>query len=128
MGFSFVGLAIHDPDPTAIRLPAGNAGSEMLVSIGNALVVFLAKFVFVRVRIGIAAAPELFDKPFALVVGRKFLESFALFFGDDVGDVFLEPIFVSLFQFRLDVAFTLRRILALVVGLFLLRQIGRAHV
>ncbi len=79
----------------------------MLVSIGDALVVFLAEFVFVRVRIGIAAAPELFDKPFALVVGRKFLESFALFFGDDVSDVFLEPIFVSLFQFRLDVAFTL---------------------
>src|SRR5258707_6430280 len=78
MRFGFVGLSIHDPDPTAIRLPPGNAGSEMLVRISDALVVFLAKFVFVRVRIGIAAAPELFDKAFPLVVSRKFLKSFAL--------------------------------------------------
>src|SRR5713226_2116059 len=125
MSLDLVGFSPGDVDAAAISFPARDAGSVMLVSIGDALVVFLAEFVFVGVRIGIAAAPELFDKALPLVVSRELLESFSLLVGDDVSDVFLEPILVSLFQLRLDVARPFRRILALIAGLFLLRQARR---
>ena len=69
--FALVRLAIHDPDAAAISFPAGNAGSEVLVGISDALVVFLFELVFVGVRIGIAPAPEFFDKALALVVSLR---------------------------------------------------------
>src|SRR5262245_8169609 len=96
----------------------------MFVRVGDALVILLAKLVLVGVGIGIAAAPELFDEPFALLVGLQFLEGLALFVGDDVSDVFFEPVLVRLFQFGLDVARALRRILALFGRLSFLRQTG----
>jgi hypothetical protein len=59
--FRLVGLAVHDPDSAAVRLPARYARGKVLVGIGDSFVVFLAVFVFVGVRIGIATAPKLFD-------------------------------------------------------------------
>src|SRR5207245_8392090 len=85
------------------------------------LVILLAVLVLVCVRIGIASAPKLFDEALAFIVSLKLLESLPLFIGDDVGDVFFQPIFVSFFDFRLDVARLLRRIL-LIVWLSLLRK------
>jgi hypothetical protein len=68
----------------------------VLVGIGYPLVILLAKFVFVGVRVRIAAAPELFNKAFAFLVRLELFEGLTLFVCDDVGDVLVEPIFVGL--------------------------------
>ena len=86
--------------PRSVFQP-GMPEAKCLVRVGDALVILFAEFVFVRVRIGIAAAPEFFDEVFALVVGGQFLKGFSFFVGDDVGDVLVEPVFVSLLQFGL---------------------------
>jgi hypothetical protein len=99
--FAFIWLSEHDPDAAAIRFPAGYAGAEMLVGIGDSLVIFLFKLVLVSVRIRIAPAPEFLDEAFALVVSSQFLKCLTFFVGDDESDVFVEPIFVSLFEFGL---------------------------
>jgi hypothetical protein len=125
MAFDFVGLTPGYIDSTAIGLPAGDAGSIMLVGISYALVVLLAKFVLISVRIGIATAPELFNETLALVVGLQLLKGLPFFVSDDVGNVFVLPILVSLLEFRLDVALLFRRILTL-TGLGLLSQ-ARGH-
>src|SRR5712691_11582250 len=124
MAFGLVWFAPGDVDAAAISLPAGNARGVMLVGIGDTLVVLLTKLVFISIRIGIATAPELFDETFALVVGFELLERLALLLSDDVRDVLVQPIFVSLFQFRLYIARLFRRVLAF-IGL-LLRQ-ARGH-
>src|SRR2546428_6874149 len=124
MAFGLVRFAPGDINAAAIGLPTGNARCVMLVGISDALVVLLTKLVFISIRIGIATAPELFDETFALVVGFELLERLALFVSDDVRDVLVQPILVSLFQFRLDVARLLRRVLAFIV--LLLRQ-ARGH-
>src|SRR6266850_2056729 len=123
MGLNFIRFSPHDVSAAAISLPAGNAGSVMLIGIGDALVVLLAIFVFVGVRIGIAPAPEFFDEALALVVGFQLPESFSLFVGDDVGDVFVQPVFVSLLKFRLYIAWLLGGVLTLV----LLALLGQAR-
>ena len=97
VSFSLVRLAVHDPDAAAVGLPAGNARREMFVRVSDTFVIFLAIFVFVGVRVRIATPPEFFDKPFALFVGFQLFESFPLFVGDDVGDVFFQPVFIRFF-------------------------------
>src|SRR2546422_566934 len=119
MGFGLVGFAPHDIDAAAIGFPSRNAGSEMLVGIGDALVIFLAILVFVGVGIGVPSPPKLLDKALALIVGLELLEGLPLFIGDDVSDVLFEPVFVSLIQLGLDVARLLRWILSLFAVLFL---------
>src|SRR5437660_2670613 len=109
MGFGLVGFAPHDIDTAAIGFPSGYAGSEMLVGVGDALVIFLAILVFVGVRIGIAAPPKLLDEALALIVGLELPKGLPLFIGDNVSDVLFQPILVSLIQFGLDVARLLRR-------------------
>src|SRR6267143_3015550 len=115
MRLDLVGLAPGDVDATTIGFPARNAGRVMFVGIGDALVVLLAIFVFVRVRIGIAPAPEFFDEALALIVGFQFLESFPFFVSDYVGDVFVQPVFVSLLKLRLYIARLLGRVLTRVL-------------
>src|SRR5437870_2136189 len=119
MGFRFVGFAIHNPNAATVGLPPGNTGSEMLVGVSDAFVIFLAILVFVGVRIGIAPPPKLLDKTLALIVGLELLEGLPLFIGDDVSDVLFQPILVSLIQFGLNVARLLRWILGLFAVLFL---------
>src|SRR5438270_157558 len=119
MGFSLVGFAIHNPNAATVGLPPGNTGSEMLVGVSDALVIFLAILVFVGVGIGIAPPPKLLDKALALIVGLELLEGLPLFIGDDVSDILFQPILVSLIQFRLDVASLLRWILGFFAVLFL---------
>jgi len=72
----------------------------VFVRVGDTLVILFLELVFVGVRIRIAPAPEFLDEAFAFVVGREFLEGFPLFVGNDVSDVFVEPVFVGLFEFR----------------------------
>jgi hypothetical protein len=83
--------------PRSVFQP-GYAGGKMFVGVSDSLVVFLAIFVFVGVRIGIAAAPKLFDETFPLVIGFQFLKRFALFVSDDVSDVLVEPVLVGFLQ------------------------------
>ena len=102
MGLNFIGLAEDDVDAAAIGLPSGNAGGEMLVGIGNALVVLFFIFVLFGVGRGIAALPEGFNEVVALLVVGELLEGGALFVGDDVGDVLGQPLLVGLAQFLLE--------------------------
>ena len=52
----------------AVGLPAGLAGGKMLVGVSDAPVVLFAELVLWRVRIGVAAQPEVLDECVALLV------------------------------------------------------------
>src|SRR5216684_4185760 len=119
MAFGLVWFAPGYIDAAAIGLPPRNARGVMLVSIGDSLVVFFAKLVFIGVWIWITAAPELFNETFALVVGFELLERLPLFVSDNVGDVFVQPVLVSLLKFRLYIARLFRRILTRILTLLL---------
>ena len=69
------------------------------------------------IGIRVATTPKLLDEAFALVVSGQFLECLPLFVGDDVGDVFVEPVFVGFFQFGLYVACFGARVLLLLLFL-----------
>src|SRR6266478_5086383 len=112
MAFNLVGFAPGYINAPSISPPAGNAGGIMFVGIGNSLVILFPKLVFIGIRIRIATAPELFNK------------ALPLFVGNDVRDVFLQPVLVSFLEFRLYVARLFRRVLTLILFL-LLRQAGR---
>ena len=107
MRFDFVGRAEGDVDAAAVRLPAGDAGGVPLVGVGDAAVVLFLVLVFLRVRRGIAAQPELLDELLALLVGGQALEGLALFVGDDVDDVFVQPLAVRSFQLLAELLFAL---------------------
>ena len=92
MRFDFVRLAVHDVDAATVRFPAGNAGSEMFVGVRNAFVVIVFVFVVESVRARIAAQPEGFDELFALFIGFKSLERGPFLIGNDVGNIFIEPL------------------------------------
>src|SRR6476469_4876342 len=102
MRLDFIRLAEHDVDAAAVGLPPRDAGGEMLVGVGNALVMFFLEFVLFGVRRGIAALPKRFNKVVALFVVGQLLESRSLFIGNDVRDVFVEPFLVRLAQFLLE--------------------------
>src|SRR5262245_10225057 len=104
MGFTFIRLPVHDPDAATISLPTRDARTEVFIRVGDTLVVLLFVLVFIRIRIRIAPAPELLDKAFSFVVVGQLLKGFPLFVRDDVSNVFIEPVFVCLFQLRLKVA------------------------
>src|SRR5438067_252873 len=66
--FDLVGRAESDIDAPPIGLPARDAGSVMLVGIGDATIIFFAILILGRVGIRISAQPELLDKLLALLV------------------------------------------------------------
>ena len=68
----------------------------MLIGVGDALVVLVFVFVLDGIRRGVAAQPELLDEIVALFVVAEALEGIALFIGDDVDDVFVQPLLVDL--------------------------------
>src|SRR5688572_2286804 len=96
----------------------------MLVSIGDAFVILLFEFVFIRIRIWIPTAPKLFNEPFTLIIGCELLESLSLFVCDDVSDVLVQPVFVGLFEFCLYIARFVHRILGLCRILSKTKQAG----
>src|SRR6202162_1984111 len=101
--------AMNDVDAAAVRLPSGDARSEVLVGISDAAVVLFLEFILDGVGSGVAAQPELLDELLALLVGAELEEGLPLFVGDDVQDVFLEPLLirgVQLFE-KLPVALLL---------------------
>ncbi len=86
----------------AVSLPAGLAGRVVLVGVSDAPIMLFAEFVLRRIRIGIAPQPEVFDKGVALLVVRESLEGLALFVGDDVGHILIQPGFVCALQLLPD--------------------------
>ena len=68
----------------------------MLVGIGDAAVVLFFELVLFRIGRGIAAQPELLDELVALFVVGELGEGGALFIGDDVAHVLVEPFLVGL--------------------------------
>jgi hypothetical protein len=68
MRVNLIGLAVHDVDAAPIRLPAWDAGSEMLVGVGDSLVVLFFVFVLFGVRSGIATLPELLNEVISFFV------------------------------------------------------------
>jgi hypothetical protein len=107
MRFVFIRRAEGDVDPPAVGLPSRNAGGEALVGVGDAPVVLFFKLVFLRIRRRIAPQPELLDELLALLVGRKAPERRALFVGDDVEHVLVQPLFVRAFQLLAQFLFAL---------------------
>src|SRR5437868_13892547 len=102
MRIDFIRLAENDVDAATIGLPTRDARGEMLVGVGNTLVVFFLKFVLFGVRRGIAALPKRFNKIVAFFVIGQLLESRPFFIGDDVSNVLVQPLFVRLAQLLLE--------------------------
>src|SRR5581483_8510569 len=96
MGFDFVGLSKDDVNTAAIGFPSWDASCKVLVGVGDALVVLFLILVLFGVGRRVAALPERFDEVVALFVIRELLEGGTFFIGDDVNDVFVEPLFIRL--------------------------------
>ena len=99
VAFERIRLAIHDVDAAAVGSPAWHTRRKMLVGVGDAAIVLFLYGVVDRIGVGIAPLPELLDKLLALFVGLQLQEGFALRIGDDVGDVFVQPLLVRRGEF-----------------------------
>src|SRR5712692_3934290 len=91
MGFDLSRLSVKNVNAPPIRLPARNTRRVTLVCIGNAGVMVFLKFVFYRVRTGVAAKPKLFDELLAFFVGLQRPIRRSLFARDNVGYVLVKP-------------------------------------
>ena len=120
MGINIVRLAEGNVDVAAIGLPSRLAGRKMLVGIGDAPVVLFAVLVFGRIRVGVAAQPEVLDEGVALFVVAQAHEGFALFVGDDVRNFLVQPGLVGPFQLLTE---SLLGVIALLVGPLTLERI-----
>src|SRR6185503_1168317 len=101
MRLDLVRLSKLDVDTSAISHTARLAGREVLVCISNALEEFQLEFVLFSVGIRVTAAPEVFDKLFALFVCVKFGPGVTFGLRDDQIDV-IDPFDISLLEFALD--------------------------
>jgi len=70
MRFDLIRRPPNDVNVAAVGFPTGNAGSEMLVGVGKAAIMFFPDRVDERFRVGIAALPEDFFILVTLLVGR----------------------------------------------------------
>src|SRR5271165_6636718 len=101
MRFDLVGRAVRNVNAPAVRSPPGDAGSEVLVGVSDAAVVFFLVLILRRVRSGITAQPELFDERVTLFVIRQLFEGCELFWSNDPAHILVEPLLVSGAQFLL---------------------------
>src|SRR5579884_771357 len=105
MRFDFIRRTEGDIDAAAIGLPTRNTRRVMLVGVSDAAVVLFLVFVLFGVRRGIAPQPELFDELLAFLVRVELLKRLALFVGDDVHHVFVEPFLPGSFQLLAEFLF-----------------------
>src|SRR4051812_5354190 len=96
MRFDLVGLAPHYVYATTVGFPARYARGVVLVRIGDALIILVAVLVFLGVGVRVASPPEIFDEVFAFLVGLQSVEGLFLFFRNDVGYIFVDPLLVGL--------------------------------
>src|SRR5208282_22770 len=115
MGIHFVRGAPHDVDLAPVGFPTRDAGSVVLVGVGDAAIVFLFEGVFRRIGVGITALPERLDELLAFFVCRKVQERAALLGSDDVDHILVQPLLVLGVEFLVEVAFVL---LLVLIGLF----------
>src|SRR5204862_8012081 len=122
---------VDDVDSAAVGFPAGDAGGEVLVGVGDAAVLFFFELVFYGVSGGVTPLPESFDEVIALLVIRRLLEGGALFVRNDVSYVFIKPFFVTAADFLLEALFVF---LPLLLGQrafegigFLILRLGRGR-
>ena len=94
VNFDLIRWAVDNVHVAAVGLPARPAGCclKMLVGIRDTAIMFLFELVLNRARRRIAPLPELLDELFPFVIGRQFLERGALFIGDDVDHVLIQPL------------------------------------
>ncbi len=102
MRVDFVRRAVHDVNTPAVGFPARNSRSEMLIGISDAAVVFLFVFVLFRVRRGVAALPEGFNKVVAFFVVRELLKGGSFLVGNDPNYVLVQPLLVDPAEFDLE--------------------------
>ena len=98
MRIDAVRRAPHDIDVPAIGLPSRLARGIVVVGVLNAPIVLFAVLVFGRIRIGIAALPEVLNKGFALFVVAQAHERFAFFVRNNVGHFLVQPCLVGALQ------------------------------
>ena len=126
MRFHRIRLAPGNVCTAAVCFPTWNSRCVVLVCICDSLVILLAIFVFFRVRIRIAAAPEIFDKVLALFIGRQRIERPLLFLRDDIGHVRIAPFLVGFLDLANHLAGLCRRVLARLIFTLLLCKRRRA--
>jgi hypothetical protein len=99
MRFDRIGFTERDVDATAVGFPARNARREMLVRIGDALV-NSSRYSFSSVS-GFGSRRR---QKFSIKFSRSssvvnLLERFFFIFGNDVSDVFADPVFINFGNF-----------------------------
>ena len=92
MRLDFVGLSVKDIDASAIRFPTRLSRGETLVRVGNTAVMLFLELVLDRIRRRITPEPELLDELLTLFIRFQSLESSFLLVGDDVRDIFIQPL------------------------------------
>ena len=101
MRLDFVGRAIHDVNPPAVRLPTRDTSGVVLVRVGDTAIMLFLEFVLGSIRSGIAACPECLNELIAFLVVGELLECRTLFVRDDPTDVLVQPLLVGLAQLLL---------------------------
>src|SRR5882672_3952067 len=99
MRIDFVGRTPDDVNVAAIAFPAGDAGGEMFVGVGDAAVVFFLEFVDGGGGVGIVVGKDNFDELFAFFVGAEAIEGGALFRRDDVDEILVEDVLEAVAEF-----------------------------
>src|SRR5208337_94065 len=87
----FVGFTPDDVDAPAIRLPARDPGSEMLIGVGDAAIVLFLEIIVRQIGVAAAAQPELLDELLAFFACFQLEKRAALFRRNDVDDVLVQP-------------------------------------
>src|SRR6516225_1012483 len=91
MRFNFVRRSPQNVYVTAIRLPAGHAGSEMLVGISEPSIVLFLVGIIRRFGFRIAPTPENFNESLPLFIGGELEKSSALVLGNNVRYFIAQP-------------------------------------
>src|SRR5712691_8127581 len=99
MRFDVVGFAVFQIDAAAIGLVSGNAGSEVLVHVSDALVIRFPVFILFGIGIGIATTPEFSDELFTFFIGSQLLPGIQFIGRDDRLNI-SRPIRESLIGFQ----------------------------
>src|SRR5215831_15224872 len=99
MGFDRIRSPERNVDVSAVCLPSWFAGRIVVIGVLDAPVMLFAELIVRGVGVGVPAEPELLNKSFALFVVAEALKGLAFLVRNNVGDVLIEPGFISAFQF-----------------------------
>jgi len=93
--FDLIRRSIKDVDAATIRRPAGDAGREVFVGIGETAIVFFFEFVSGILRGGVSPLPELYYELLAFFVCLQALEGGSLLIRYDVRYILFQPLPVA---------------------------------